>query len=114
MSVRKKGRRKIVCDNIRYVWYVELDYDSPNYILHVISEDKQLIIACPLAMNIPYIISKGNSFQSRKTNGRWNRYRLPFDVPEVITPTFISKLVAWATKGPDTIPIEWDGKDIPV
>lgn len=112
MSVRKKGRRKIVYESKKYVWYVELDYDSPYYILNIISEDKQLIIACPLNMRKHYIISKGSTFQNIKSNGHWNRYLLPFDVPEIITPKFISKLISWATKDLDAIRIEWDGKDI--
>lgn len=32
MSVRKKGKRKIKVSNQSYLWYVELDYDSPYYI----------------------------------------------------------------------------------
>lgn len=97
MSVRKKGRRKIMHGDEKYVWYVELDYDSPYHILNVISEDKKLIIACPLNMKTPYIISKGNLFQNYKSNGNWNRYHLPFDVPEIITPKFVSELISWAT-----------------
>lgn len=112
MGVRKKGRRKIVCENEKYVWYVDLDYDSPYYILNIISEDKHLIISCPLNMKIPYIISKGRLFQNVKPNGHWNRYRLPFDIPVIVTPKFVSELICWATKGVDAIRIEWDGKDI--
>ena len=112
MSVRKKGRRKITYENKKYVWYVGLDYDSPYYILNIISEDKQLIIACPLNRNTPYAISKGTLFQNCKSDGHWNRYRLPFDVPEIITPGFVSELISWATKGSDAVRIEWDGKDI--
>lgn len=108
MSVRKKGRRKIVYEDETYVWYVDLDYDSPYYILNIISEDKRLIIACPLDMSKPYAISKGRSFQNYKPNGHWNRYHLPFDVPAIITPKFVSELIAWATKGSDAIRVEWE------
>lgn len=31
MGVRKKGRRKIRCSDKLYIWYVQLDFDSPNY-----------------------------------------------------------------------------------
>lgn len=112
MSVRKKSRRKIVCDNKKYVWYVKLDYDSPYNILNIVSEDKHLIIACPLNVKTPYIISKGRLFQGFETNGHWNRYCLPFNVPEIITPKFVSELISWATIGSDAISIEWNGKDI--
>lgn len=39
MGVAKKDRRNIIVSDKRYVWYVEMDHDSP------------------------YIISKGNTFQ---------------------------------------------------
>lgn len=52
-----------MCENKKYVWYVELDYDSPYYILNVISEDKYFIMACPLDMKIPYIIRKEGYFR---------------------------------------------------
>ena len=47
MGVRKKGRRKIRCSDKLYIWYVQLDFDSPNYLLNVIAEDKTLILSCP-------------------------------------------------------------------
>lgn len=112
MGVLKKGRRKIIVNEKSYLWYVELDYDSPYYILNVISEDKVLIISCPLKMSTPYIISKGNIFQNKKTNGIWNRYLLPFNVPDIITPKFVSELILWVSQGNDAKEVEWNGKDI--
>lgn len=114
MSVRKRGRRKISCNNETYIWYIELDYDSPFHILNIVSEDKSLIIACPLNMKIAYVISKGKRFQNNKTNGRWKRYSLPFQVPEIITPKFVSELILWSTQGSNAIKIQWDGERIPV
>lgn len=114
MSVRTKGRRKISVENKEYIWYVALDYDSPYYILHIVSEDKTLLVSCPLKTETSYLISKGKIFQNKKTNGIWNRYRLPFDVPEIITPEFVSNVIDWATQNNDTITVEWNGKDIPV
>lgn len=111
MSVRKKGRRKIVCDTKLYIWYVALGR-GPYPFLTVISDDKQLILACPLHAERSYVISKGKLFQNVKTNGCWNRYCLPFDVPERITPKFVSELIFWATKGSESITIEWDGKTV--
>lgn len=73
MGVRTKGRRKIIVNDNLYVWYIEQDYDSEYNILNIISEDKSLIISSPLKVNIPYVISKGNVFQNRSTDGRWNR-----------------------------------------
>ena len=33
MAVKAKGRRRIVVEDKKYVWYVKIDYDSPYYIL---------------------------------------------------------------------------------
>ena len=68
---KKKGRRKIRCSDKLYIWYVQLDFDSPNYLLNVIAEDKTLILSCPLHTEKPYIISKGRAFQNRMTDGIW-------------------------------------------
>ena len=112
MSVRTKGRRKIRVNNKKYIWYIELDYDSEHYILNIISEDKSLIVACPLKMKNSYIISKGIIFQNEKKDGCWKRYLLPFFVPEIITPKFVKELIFWADQGKNAIEVVWDGRDI--
>ena len=43
MSVRTKGRRKIIVSDQTYIWYIALDDDSPYIILHIASDDKRLI-----------------------------------------------------------------------
>ena len=67
MSIRKKGRRNIVCGDKHYIWYVHFDNESPYCILNVEAEDKSLIISCLLNMEIPYvIIYNGTYFQGGK------------------------------------------------
>lgn len=95
-----------------YIWYVKEDYDSPYYILHIASDDKNFVLSCPIRTNITYIISKGKIFQGTKTNGRWNRYLLPFKTPEIITPIFVETIILWATKESNAIKVQYDGKDI--
>lgn len=112
MSVLKKGRRKIICDNQEYVWYVSQDDESDYYILHIISEDKRLILSVPLQVTTPYVISKGNIFQGQITNGRWNRYLLSLDIPDVITSKSVATIISWATKDSNAVKVEWDGNDI--
>ncbi|MDE7098993.1 MAG: hypothetical protein K2O60_07575 [Ruminococcus sp.] len=114
MGISKKGRRKITVFNKSYVWYVEADCDSLYYILNIVSEDKALIISGPLKTETAYIISKGNMFQNKKTNGIWNRYLLPFKVPEIITPKFVSDIIFFATHGAKADEIKWNGNDVPV
>ena len=70
MSIRKKGRRKIVCGDKQYIWYVHYDNESPYCLLNVAAEDKSLIISCPLNMELPYvIIYNGTYFQGEKIDG---------------------------------------------
>ena len=70
MGIRKKGRRKIVCSDKLYIWYVDLDYDSPEYLLNIVAEDKSLILTCPLNEEYPYIVSKGKVFQNQVQSDR--------------------------------------------
>ena len=114
MSVRKKGRRKIIVNKESYVWYIKLDDESPFHILNIISEDKKLIISCPLKTNTSYVISKGLVFQGKQTDGCWIRYLLPICIPEIITPQFISEVILWATQGERAVKIVWDMNNFPV
>ena len=112
MSIRTKGRRKIIVGDQTYIWYVTLDDDSPYIILHIVSDDKRLILSCPLQTKIVYVISKGRIFQAKGTNGVWNRYLLPFDIPEIITPSFVEKVIVWSTQNTDATPVSRN--DVPV
>lgn len=112
--VKTKGRRKIIVADKMYIWYVKLDYDSPYHILSIVSSDKTLIIHCPLEINKAYVISEGNKFQNKKTNGIWNRYLLLLNVPEIITPKFVADIILWATQSEKAVEIKWNGKDVPV
>lgn len=114
MGIRTKGRRKITVHGRLYVWDIHLDCDSPYYLLDIASEDKCIVLSCPLGTEIPYVISKGKTFQKVGTAGIWKRYLLPFDIPEIITPGFVSDLILWATEGEGAMEGNWDGKGIPV
>ena len=105
MSIRRKGRRRIIVGGRRYTWYVAPDDDSPLLMLQIVSEDKYLILTCPLRTDPVYVISKGRCFQARPSNGLWNRYMLPFALPDAITPEFVAKLIVWATRHPAAIPV---------
>ena len=114
MGINKKGKRRICVANKEYVWCVNEDYDSPYYILNICSEDKSLILSCPLKTETAYLISKGSVFQNQKTNGVWNRYLLPFPVPEMITPNFVAEIISWAANCTNAVLTEWNGEDVPV
>ena len=120
MGVRKKNRRKITCNGRRYVWYVlkgDRDYwervssdDWNTAFLHIISEDKSLVLAIPLSAPVPYAVSKGRSFRGRPSGGLWERYLLPFDhLPESVTPRFVAEVIRWAENGSGAVSRNWGG-----
>ena len=114
MGINQKHKRKINVQNTTYVWYVSLDFDSPYHLLNIISEDKNFFVSCPIETTTPYLISKGTLFQKQKINGTWKRYLLPFSIPDIITPRFVSEIIVWATSGKNAILVEWNGQNIPV
>ena len=116
MSIRSKGRRKTIVDGQTYLWYIALDDESPYNILNIVSNDKYLILSCPLQTKTEYVISKGRIFQGKETKEGWSRYLLPFHIPESITPKFVKQLIVWSTQNTDATKIKWNGGEhgIPV
>ena len=115
MSIRSKGRRKIIVDGQTYLWYVALDDESPYNILNIVSYDKYLILSCPLQTKTEYVISKGRVFQGKETKDGWDRYLLPFHIPESITPKFVKQIIVWSTQNTDAVKIQWNNdQGIPV
>ena len=112
MAVRILKRRKIICEGLNYVWYVKEDDEYPCNVLHVISEDKKLILSYPLDSKVSYVISKGALFQNYGSDGCWARYLYPYDSPAAITPKFVSDIIKWAIYGKDAVSVKWDGKNI--
>lgn len=114
MGVGKKGRRRIVCDGRAYVWCVALDEDSPYHVLQVASEDKRLVLCCPLDhRGKAYVVARGREFQGKEA-GVNGRFLLPFPIPGTVTPGFVAALVEWATDGRGAVGVEWDGKGVPL
>lgn len=121
--VRKKNRRKIVYGGKSYVWYILADdrdywehYNNGFWVtpfLHIISEDKTLILTIPLDAPKPYAVSKGRRFQGKPTSGCWERYFLPFELPEAITPKTVSDIIAWAERGENALKTEYDAQSRP-
>ncbi len=114
MGAAKKGRRQITVLQKEYLWYVAPDDDSAYEMLHIVSQDKSLILSCPLKTETAYAISKGRIFQNKQTDGTWNRYLLPFPVPETVTPRVVLNVIVWAVNGETAEAITWNGKDVPV
>lgn len=121
MAVRSKSRRKIVRGGKNYVWYVlagDRDYwtraasnDWETPFLHIISEDKTLILTIPVNAPKPYAVSKGRVFQGRASSGRWERYLLPFALPRSVTPKFVAEVIDWAVSESAADEVRYDGRD---
>jgi hypothetical protein len=69
MSVLKK-RRTITVENVKYIWYVCQDEESPYNLLRIFSEDKSIALTVPLGTEKDYIISKGRLYWLRKRSNR--------------------------------------------
>lgn len=110
MSVRSKGKRRIIVEGQTYLWNVALDDESDYYLLNIVSDDKTLVLSCPLKAKIPYLISKGRVFQTKEMQGKWGwkRFALPFEVPDTITPKFVEQLVIWSTHDMHSLQIHAD------
>lgn len=104
--VRKKSRRKIVRGGKSYVWYI---LEVETLFLHIISEDKTLILTIPLNAPRAYAVSKGRAFQGGRTSGCWERYFLPFSLPKAITPKIVGDIIDWAEHGEPPVKTEYGG-----
>lgn len=109
MAVATKKRRQICYKDKKYIWYVKADEDFyDKAVLHILSENKKLILSYPLNSERAYIVSEGTYFQNKKMDGCWHRYALPFDKVDVVTPRFVSEIIEWAEYGEIAEEIEFD------
>ncbi|MDE6911466.1 MAG: hypothetical protein K2P44_13525 [Lachnospiraceae bacterium] len=101
MGVSAKGRRKIQYRDRTFVWWVAPDSDDCDRIyLNIVSEDKSIVLAYRVGDGSFYAMSKGRYFQGRKTSGRCERYRIPFESPLIfVTPRDVAHMIAWAVDG---------------
>ena len=87
-----------------YVWYVKKDDDyCGRLVLHIISQDKKMILAYPLHSSAPYIVSSGQIFQNFSNDERWHHYILPLEKPYPITPKFVSDIIFWAINSKNAV-----------
>lgn len=104
MGVAKKGKRKLIYKDKVFFWWVGNDEEFEwEVMLHVVSEDKNIVLIYNIGDRATPVISQGRMFQGKKSSGRWERYFYPKQPPISITPRFVSELVAWAVDGKDVI-----------
>ncbi len=91
------------------LYYMELQTQS------VVDNDfKKLVLTFPLQTKTPYIIIKGRIFQNADAGGTRERYKLPVDISDIITPKTVSEIIIWAVSGTGDEYIDWDGSEVPV
>lgn len=113
MAIAKKYKRNIVCKQKNYVWYVCPNEDNQDWlVLHILSEDKTLILACPIGNSVSYVISQGCKFQGNRESGVWKRYLYPGKIPDSVTPSIVSEIIDWAISGDAATEILYNGIEI--
>jgi hypothetical protein len=102
MAVSKKGRRKIIVDGRRYVWWVcdmDPEYNSSTTALTIVSADGRFAVRFFLGQSPErrFLIVLGREFPGLPdAGGAWIRVRCPewqaeFDVK----PSDIRRLIEW-------------------
>ncbi|MDB5386253.1 MAG: hypothetical protein JWM11_1899 [Planctomycetaceae bacterium] len=118
MGVRTKSRRQLTIGDRPYVWYVKEDEDSLDYILHVLSKDKQFIVHYRLAQPFErlYLTVLGREFgRVDGTGGVWRRFRCPRWENDVVTPAVVRSLIEWCnTTSDETVEVDYSGRAVPV
>ena len=103
MAVRSKGRRKIVCHDKKYIWFVRQGYDDPYCYLHIIAEDKSFYMTCPLATDAKekWYHADGSVTEVTPAHMQDPYLRIgesKFPLPKIVTPSVVSDLIAFAEK----------------
>jgi hypothetical protein len=120
MGISTKSRRKLIVDRRSYVWYVKEDEDSPDYVLHVLSDDKQFIIQFHLGQHDEtcHLTVIGSDFKRViGTGSSWRRFRCPEWRSEngAITPKNVRNLIEWCQSSSGLITeVDFNGKALPL
>ncbi|AFY44808.1 hypothetical protein [Nostoc sp. PCC 7107] len=115
MAVSTKNRRKIVINNRKFIWYVKDDPDSSDFVLHVISENKNFIVNYHLQQpkSTCYLIILGKEFPGLPDAGnKWIRVLCPqWEIDSIITPSSVRQLIEWCLFSErELIRVNWLGQ----
>jgi hypothetical protein len=121
MSVSKKGKRKILVDNVEYYWYVMDSIDAielgTDKVLCVLSDCKKFIVHYPINQtgaknNLLIVLGKkfggigqwGNCWQM-VVSPRW-------ECKNKITPKSVENLIRWSLDEKDIDLVDYRGNKI--
>ena len=102
MGISKKHRRKILVNGRNFFWYVREEEEPPwvgHRVLHIISEDKNFIIAYSLNQSDSkrHLIVMGKEFPDlSEASYGYRRVRCPqWEKDSAITPESVRRLIEW-------------------
>ncbi|MEW4370728.1 hypothetical protein [Paenibacillus kandeliae] len=103
MAISSKGRRKIVCLDRDFYWYVAPDWEDAGQIkLHIISQDRKFVVSYHIGQShqtdcLPFIVVQGKQFEGlAMDNGYYKRVLTPLWEDDVITPATVAKIIHWS------------------
>lgn len=117
MGVNKKGRRKMVCNDRIFYWYVKSDDEDFGRIkLNIVSDDKKCIVGYEVGQSknpkMPYIVIQGREFEGLDRSGwqGWARVQTPIWEDTIITPGLVKTIIEWCFhKKERLIVVDWNG-----
>ncbi len=113
MGVRTKWRRRIRVGDRLFIWYVCEDYDSPDMVLQVVSEDKKFIVRYHLGQaDDPFLIVIGAEFTGvPDAGGIWRRFLCPrWESNSKVTPASVRSLIEWCLSSDKPLrEVDWRG-----
>jgi hypothetical protein len=118
LAVSKKYKRKLIRHDKVFYWYVKADYDDAGKInVHVLSEDKNFIVAYELGQvseqkKIPFIVVVGKEslgYKGERTG--WIRVQTPIWDDLSATPSFVGTIIDWCSSEKEKIVlVDWKGE----
>ncbi len=117
MAIRMKNRRRIFVNDREFIWWVEEDCDSPDYILRIISPDKCFMADFHLGQpdESVFLAIWGREFPGLSgAGGSCLRVRCPkWDTTPAVTPATVRQVIEWSLapkKNP--IQVDWMGNPL--
>ncbi|MEJ7731414.1 MAG: hypothetical protein WKG00_19635 [Polyangiaceae bacterium] len=114
VAVSAKGRRRIVVDGARYLWWVVPDLEDDfcgTLVLTVASADRKVLVRYGLVQSQgrEYVIVLGPRFRSHPVGrGPWRRFRCPrFVADAAVTPRDVARFIRWCVE-PGEVPEQVD------
>ena len=107
MGIAKKGKPKLVHNDVEYYWWVGDDFEGPTgheIEVTVSTEDKEFLVKYYINQRDNYFVTVvGKKFGGNvKTGGTWKRFASPkFGELSSFTPKNVVELIDWCLENSD-------------